>query len=128
MSTALEHAAVYVRDLEQAKDYYVRFFSGTSGPLYRNSEGFSSYFISFGGGARLELMNSVHVEFRAASEFRSGWSHVALSVGSKEAVLETTRRITQAGYPLYSAPRSTGDGYFESCVGDPDGNRVEITL
>ncbi len=90
--------------------------------------GFSSYFISFGDGARLEVMHSDKLELREPSEFGSGWSHVAFSVGTKDAVLALTQKLVKAGYLLYSGPRETGDGYFESCVGDPDGNRVEITV
>ena len=57
-----------------------------------------------------------------------GMSHLAFSVGSKEGVLALTEQITSDGYSLLSAPRNTGDGYFESCVADPDGNRIEITI
>lgn len=61
-------------------------------------------------------------------EYASGWSHVAFSVGDRETVMSITEKITGAGHALYSSPRETGDGYFESCVADPDGNRVEITI
>lgn len=128
MNAAIAHAAVYATDLEKTKNFYIDFFGGESGTLYRNSRGFSSYFISFGEGARLEVMHSDKLELREPLEFGSGWSHVAFSVGTKDAVLALTKRLVDAGYPLYSAPRETGDGYFESCVGDLDGNRVEITV
>jgi lactoylglutathione lyase len=128
MDVKIAHAAVYAVDLEKTKDFYVKYFGGKCGGIYRNKSGFSSYFISFSGGARLEVTHSANLQKRAYAEYGSGFSHIAFSVGSREAVLHTTKSITDGGYPLYSAPRLTGDGYFESCVGDPDGNRVEITV
>lgn len=128
MSIVITHVAVYATELEKTKDYYLTYFGGKSNDLYKNSEGFSSYFITFDSGARLEIMNHRDMEKRDVIDKANGWSHVAFSVGSREKVLEITKRITEAGYELYSGPRNTGDGYFESCVADPDGNRVEITL
>ena len=128
MSAALAHVAVYASDLEKAKNFYVNFFGGKCGALYRNSRGFSSYFISFGNDARLEVMHSQTIGRRERQEPEIGWNHIAFSVGAVDTVLSLTRKIVDAGYPLFSAPRKTGDGYFESCVGDPDGNRVEITV
>ncbi len=127
MNANLEHVAVYAADLERTKDFYVCYFGGKCGGLYRNSRGFSSYFVTFGNGARLEVMHSENLRVCKRPDLESGWNHIAFSVGTRDAVLSLTREITGAGYPLYSAPRETGDGYFESCVGDPDGNRVEIT-
>jgi lactoylglutathione lyase len=128
MGKRITHVAVYAMDLETSKEYYVRYFDGECGELYQNQQGFSSYFISFGNDVRLEVMHSDRLRQREAAEYERGWSHVAFSVGGREAVLATTRRIVDAGYALYSAPGQTGDGYFESCVADPDGNRVEITI
>ena len=128
MDLRIEHAAVYVADLEKTKDYYVTLFGAKCGPLYRNQSGFSSYFLTFGSGARLEVMHRSGQAGPAHDGEENGWSHLAFSVGTRENVLSLTQKITGAGYPLYSGPRETGDGYFESCVGDPDGNRVEITI
>lgn len=127
MSINITHIGVYATDIKKSRDYYVTFFDGKSNELYKNSKGFSSYFITFDSGARLEIMHHVELEKREIIEKANGWSHVAFSVGSKEKVLEITDRIVNAGYKLLSPPRNTGDGYFESCVEDPDGNRVEIT-
>jgi len=128
MKVKITHIAVYVKDLEAAKEYYTNFFGGKSNTIYRNTKGFSSYFISFDGGATLELMHHVELESRPVIDRSTGYSHIAFSAGSREAVLALTEKITAAGYELYSGPRETGDGYFESCVADPDGNRVEITM
>lgn len=127
MRTTITHIAVYATDLEKSRDYYIRYFGGKSNTIYKNSKGFSSYFISFESGARLEIMHHTDLMKRDVSDKVNGWSHIAFSVGSREMVLELTRQITEDGYQLYSPPRETGDGYFESCVADPDGNRVEIT-
>lgn len=123
----IEHAAVYAANLEKTREFYAAFFEAECGPLYQNDNGFSSRFLTFGSGARLEVMHRDGACPTARGD-GNGWSHLAFSVGSKENVTSLTKKITDAGYPLYSGPRETGDGYFESCVGDPDGNRVEITV
>lgn len=127
MSIAITHIGVYVKDLEITRKFYETYLGAKSNQKYVNSKGFSSYFLTFDSGARLELMANVALEHREPMEMVNGWSHLAFSVGTEEEVLELTRRIEEAGYQIYSAPRHTGDGYFESCVADPDGNRVEIT-
>lgn len=128
MKIEITHVAVYVKDLEAAKEYYTNYFGGISNNLYQNTKGFSSYFISFGASVRLELMRHDELQYHVPVDKASGYSHVAFSVGSIDAVIELTNKIVQAGFELYSPPRQTGDGYFESCVADPDGNRVEITI
>ena len=127
MNITITHVAVYATDIEKSRDYYMTFLGGKSNALYKNSNGFSSYFITFDSGARLEIMHHVNLTSREVIDKSNGWSHVAFSVGDKETVLNLTERIVAAGYELYSPPRQTGDGYFESCVADPDGNRVELT-
>ncbi len=127
MNISITHIGVYATDIEKSREYYATFFNGESNDLYKNSKGFSSYFITFASGARLEIMHHVELVKREVEDKVNGWSHLAFSVGSKEKVLEITERIVNSGYKLLSPPRITGDGYFESCVEDPDGNRVEIT-
>lgn len=127
MKCTITHMAVYVTDLERSREYYMTFFGGKSNARYQNSKGFSSYFINFDGGARLELMHHTELVYREPADKVTGFSHIAFSVASEKTVRELTERIVAAGYNLYSPPRTTGDGYFESCVADPDGNRVEIT-
>lgn len=127
MKISITHVAVYATNLEKSRDYYMKYFGGKSNSLYQNPKGFSSYFISFDSGSRLEIMHHIDLEQRVLKEKEYGWNHIALSVGSRKMVLDITQRIIKDGYALYSPPRQTGDGYFESCVADPDGNRVEIT-
>ncbi len=127
MKVNITHVGVYATDIEKSKEYYVTYFGGKSNSLYKNSKGFSSYFITFDGGASLEIMHHRELEFRPVEDKVNGWSHVAFSVGDRDTVIKLTERIVSDGYELYSPPRQTGDGYFESCVADPDGNRVEIT-
>jgi lactoylglutathione lyase len=124
----IEHVALWARDLEKTKNFYVKYFNGRSNEKYYNEEtGFQSYFLTFEGGARLEIMNIPTV---SNDEIRpvSGYSHIAFSVGSKEKVDSLTKALVKDNYKLLSGPRTTGDGYYESCIEDPDGNRVEITI
>ncbi len=125
----IEHIALYVKDLELTKKYYEKYFSAISNTMYHNKNtGFKSYFLSFQDGARLEIMNLAELEEKNANHKRTGFIHLAFSVGSKEKVEELTNEIELAGYEVISEPRTTGDGYYESCVVDPEGNLVEITV
>ena len=127
MKFSITHAAVYTPDLERSKAFYMKYFNAESNAKYENSKGFSSYFLTFSEGARLEIMSHTELLHREALDKVTGINHLAFSVGSKENVITLTERIINDGYELLSPPRSTGDGYFESCVADPDGNRIEIT-
>ena len=127
----IEHVAVWTRELEQLKAFYETYFGATANNKYRNPEtGFESYFLAFSSGARLELMHSPAVTdfFDITEDPPVGYAHLAFAVGSKERVEELTAELGAAGYVVAGAPRTTGDGYFESVVLDPDGNRVEITI
>lgn len=124
----IEHVAMYVNDLEAARDFFVKFFGGVSNSGYYNEKtGFRSYFISFEDGPRLELMNKPNMVNDPKPLNRSGYAHIAFSVGSKEKVDELTGRIRAAGFEVVSGPRTTGDGYYESCIVDIENNQVEIT-
>ena len=125
----IEHAAIWTRQLEELKAFYCTYFSAQAGPKYTNPKTqFESYFLSFTEGARLELMQAPNVEARQPNEARpAGYAHLAFSVGSQAGVDELTARLEADGYPIPGRPRWTGDGYYESVVLDPDGNRVEIT-
>ena len=113
----IEHVAAYVNDLEKARDFFVEFLNGTSNGGYHNQNtGFRSYFISFEDGARLELMNKPGMVEEGKSPNRTGYAHLAFSVGSKERVDELTDQLKAAGYEVLSGPRTTGDGYYESCI------------
>ena len=125
----IEHVAMYVKDLEAARDFFVRYLGGTSNDGYLNaSTGFRSYFISFGEGSRLELMNRPCLEDYEKPKYCPGYAHVAFSVGSREMVDELTERLRSDGYEVLSGPRTTGDGYYESCVVSVEGNLIEITV
>ena len=125
----IEHIAMYVNDLEAAKDFFVTYLDGKANKLYHNkSTGFRSYFISFDDGARLELMNKPEMSDTAKDIARTGYAHVAFSVGSAEKVDELTGLLKADGYEVLSDPRTTGDGYYESCIVAVEGNQIEITV
>lgn len=124
----IEHIALFVNDLEKEKDFFVRYFNGVSGNYYKNlNTGFCSYFISFSDGARLELMNDPKISAGGGKPLL-GYSHLAFSVSSRERVDSLTEELRRDGYIILSCPRLTGDGYYESCVADSEGNRIEITV
>jgi lactoylglutathione lyase len=125
----LEHVAFWVSDFERLRAFYATYFEATAGPRYVNpATGFESYFLTFpGGGARLELMRVPDLSDAAAGP-RIGLAHVAFALGSVAAVDALTERLRTDGYTVADGPRWTGDGYYESVVLDPDGNRVELTV
>lgn len=125
----IEHIALYVNDLKAARDFFVTFLGGTSNDGYHNkTTDFRSYFISFDDGARLELMNKPGMTDDEKGLARTGYIHVAFSVGSKEQVDSLTQELHRAGYEVVSGPRTTGDGYYESCVVVIEGNQIELTV
>ena len=124
----IEHIALYVNGLEAARDFFTTYFGGKSNHGYHNPRtGFRSYFVSFDDGARLELMNKPEMADRDKPLNRTGYAHVAFSVGSKERVDELTAQLRADGYEVVSGPRTTGDGYYESCIVAVEGNLIEIT-
>ena len=126
----IEHVALWTHDLPRMRDFYVTYFGARAGVDYRNeARDFDSCFLEFDGGARLEIMRSGWLDLAdaAAGAQRRGLTHLAISVGSEAAVDALTRRLAGDGYPVLDGPRRTGDGYYESVVLDPDGNRVEVT-
>lgn len=125
----IEHIAMYVNDIEQVRDFFVKYLGGKSNDGYHNPKtDFRSYFISFDTGARLEIMNKPDLVDEEKSLNRTGFIHVAFSVGRKERVNELTQQLQNDGYPIVSGPRTTGDGYYESCVVAVEGNQIEITV
>jgi len=125
----IEHVAIWTDDLERLRTFYERYFGGVAGERYENaSTGFRSYFLEL-DGARLELMQMPAVVDRASGDpQRLGLAHIAFALGSEQAVDELTERLRSDGYAILDGPRRTGDGYYESVVADPDGNRVELTV
>ena len=122
----LHHIAIWTFRLEELKEFYVRFFGGKSNEKYINPQkGFESYFISFGEGTDLELMSRTDVQNTPIEENRVGLTHFAFTFPSQEEVLRFTEQMRSEGYTIAGEPRTSGDGYFESVVLDPDGNRIE---
>lgn len=124
----LEHVAMYVLDLESVKDFFVRYFNATAGEMYHNTKtDFKSYFLTFDGGARLEIMTRPQLADNRKSQLQCGLIHIAFSVDGKEQVNSLTQTLSDAGYEVVSGPRTTGDGYYESCILGPEDNLIEIT-
>ena len=124
----IEHIAMYVNDLEAARDFFVKYFGAVSNEGYHNkTTDFRSYFLSFDDGARLELMRKPQMDDTEKTLNRTGYVHIAFSLGSKEAVDELTERLKNDGYQVIGGPRTTGDGYYESCIAGIEGNQIEIT-
>ena len=125
----IEHIAMYVQDLEKTKEFFVKYFAAKYNAMYHNpNTDFKSYFLSFDDGARLEIMQKPGVEAQTENQMRTGFIHMAISVGSKEQVDKLTETLKQDGYMVTSGPRTTGDGYYESCVVAVEGNLIEITV
>jgi lactoylglutathione lyase len=127
----IEHVALWTHDIERLASFYATYFGAIVGPKYVNAKkGFESRFLSFEAGARLELMKSTTIApvvlERGAQ--RMGLTHAAVSLGSEQRVDELTRRLKEDGFEIIDGPRRTGDGYYESVVLDPDGNRLEVTV
>ena len=159
----IEHVAIWVRDIDKVGEFYRKYFGGVVHPIYRNpAKQFTSRFITFDDGARLEIMHRpdicvernvgtvemFHVKHAIASVATGcshtgmtehehvghevsqhlGFTHLSFSVGSKEKVDRLTQQMFSEGTPIVGQPRTTGDGYYESVVLDPEGNRIEITI
>ena len=124
----VEHVALWVTDLERVRVFYSTYFGATAGAKYVNpAKQFESYFLTFpDGGTRLELMR-VPGMAAAAGDLRIGLAHFAFALGSVGAVDELTERLRADGFEVVDGPRWTGDGYYESVVLDPEGNRIELT-
>ena len=127
----IEHVAIWTKNLEQLKTFYETYFQAKAGEKYVNARTqFESYFLSFSSGTRLELMRmpTIQESTRDITTQFTGYIHLAFSVGTEERVDALTAKLQQDGYHVVSDPRYTGDGYYESCILDPDGNRIEITI
>lgn len=125
----LEHAALWSTDLEASCRFYAHYFGGFPGARYENpATGFRSYFLRFEGGSRLELMQMPGIVPRAAAPGAQsiGLVHLAFEASNTTEVDHLTATLQRDGHPIVGAPRHTGDGYYESTVLDPDGNRIEI--
>lgn len=126
----IEHIAIWVSDIERMRKFYEQYFDAKAGKKYVNSKkNFTSYFLIFEEGARLELMHKPEISsFSKKGKELLGFTHFAVSIGSKEKVDELTNQLRKDGFKITGVPRTTGDGYYESVVLDPEGNRIEITI
>ncbi len=125
----IEHIAMYVNNLESARDFFIKYFKATSNDGYHNqTTDFRSYFLTFDNGARLEIMNKPDMIDDEKVLARTGYVHIAFSLGSKDAVDALTARLREDGYEVVSGPRTTGDGYYESCIVGIEGNQIELTV
>ena len=127
----IEHVAIWTSSLDALKTFYVERFGAEAGARYDNpAKGFSSYFLRFSDGARLELMAKTDVPARSGDPLvqTGGFAHLAFSVGSQEAVDAHCEATRASGLPILDGPRWTGDGYYEYVTLDPDGNRLEVTI
>ncbi len=123
----IDHIALYTNDLEKLKDFYTKYFDAKPNELYHNKvTGLKTYFLSFDNGARLEIMTGPNIQKEDEKTIKTGYVHLSFGVGSKDKVDLLTTRLEKDGYTILSAPRTTGDGYYESCILDPDGNQIEL--
>ena len=124
----IEHLALYVNDLEAARAFFIKYFHAVSGEKYHNKNtDFSSYFLSFSDGSRLELMTKPGLHDVQKDPDRTGYIHLAFSLGSRAAVDTLTETMKQDGCQVLRGPRITGDGYYESCLVGFEGNLIELT-
>ncbi len=127
----IEHVAIWTYELEVMRQFYSQYFQMKPGKKYVNAEKeFASYFLESESGCRLELMTMKKIPPKSAFSTlpKLGLAHLAISVGSEEVVNELTEKLRQGGFRIVGEPRWTGDGYYESCVLDPEENRIEITI
>ena len=123
----IEHVAIWVKDIDKVCEFYQKYFGGVVHPLYHNpAKQFTSRFVTFDEGARLEIMHRPDIGHEASQHL--GFSHLSFSVGSKEEVDRLTQQMSADGISIVGQPRTTGDGYYESVVLDPEGNRIEIII
>ena len=125
----IEHIALYVEDLEETKNFFIKYLGAKANDGYHNPRtNFRSYFLSFEDGARLEIMQRPEMVNLPKETARTGYAHIAFSVGSREKVDALTAELKADGYDVVSGPRITGDGYYESCIVAMEGNQIEITV
>jgi lactoylglutathione lyase len=126
----IHHIALWTPDLERMRTYYEKYFGAVAGEKYTNPiKQVETYFLSFAGETRLEIMHRQSLAIpRAPTNYsESGYAHISLSVGSRGKVDQTAARFKADGCVILDGPRLTGDGYYEFTTLDPDGNRVEVT-
>jgi lactoylglutathione lyase len=125
----IHHIAIWTPDLDRLKRFYEKYFYSRCGEKYSNpTKSYDSYFLTFDDGASVEIMCRADIPLSPVDPMTraTGYNHLSLAVGSEMEVDRLTRLLAADGYALVDGPRRTGDGYYESVVLDPDGNRLEI--
>ncbi|MGC8766036.1 MAG: VOC family protein [Brevinematia bacterium] len=123
----IHHIGIWTENIELMKNFYTEFFGCKAGEKYENrAKGFESYFLNFEDGSKIELMHKKEIFTAGESEKIFGLAHIAIEVENKDKVCELTDKLRAKGYKIFSEPRVTGDGYYESSILDPEGNMVEI--
>ena len=126
----IDHIAIWTQHLDKMRHFYEKYFDGKSGEKYINPrKNFESYFVEFDGGSRLELMEKLEIDSKLHDDFENylGITHFAIATGDRLKVDQLTEQLRSDGYKIVGEPRVTGDGFYESIVLDPEGNKVEIT-
>ena len=123
----IDHIAIFVRNLEATKEFYVKYFNAIPNQKYRNPKTLlETYFLSFDSGARIEIMSRPDLSELQPELLKIGLAHFAFKLGSKESVDAKVAQLKADGYKIVGNPRTTGDGYYEACVSDNEGNLIEI--
>ncbi len=123
----IDHVAMYVNDLEAEKDFFVKYFDAKAGSKYTNFRSdFSNYFLRFDDGSRLEIMTRNSSSDDKKVRYRTGYHHIAISVGDRKDVDDMMKKFDADGVIVVSGARTTGDGYYAAVIVDPEGNEVEI--
>ena len=125
----IEHIAIWVKDLERSRAFYQKYFGAVSNEKYHHPvKNFQSYFLTVENGCRLEIMTKPDIK-ESENSYESqqyGIIHLAFSVASEQKVDELTELLRNDGYQIAGEPRTTGDGYYESVILDPENNIIEI--
>ncbi len=126
----INHIAIWASDIEKTKDFFTSYFNATleCNQYHNTRTGFRSYFLGIGEGCKLEIMSNSNKYFIYTENTPYGLAHLAFSVGCQENVDKLTSRLAHDTYKIITAPRITGDGYYESCIEGPDGILIEITI
>ena len=125
----IDHVAIWTTNLEGLRNFYMHYFDASCGEIYYNhSKEFRSYFLTFDSDCKLEIMEMPNIPKSKNDTLKqyTGIIHFAFKAGSKTQVDQIASQLKKDGFKVVSEPRTTGDGFYESVILDPDNNRVEI--
>lgn len=121
----IHHIAIWVQDPERMKAFYQQHFNCAVSEKYFNpAKEFTSYFLYFREGPAIELMHKPRLT--KFDDETTGYAHIAIDLASADEVNRMTAKLETEGVKILGQPRITGDGYYESIVADPEGNRIEL--